>query len=80
MILPNKYLEVKDSFIYQAALFLKLIDNKEYTIDTLWVKYQKKYTTNQINYTYYIYLLTFMYITGMINYKNGVIYNENIRN
>ncbi len=80
MILPNKYLELEDSFIYQATIILKILGKKEYTFDVLWNKYLSKQQDKQISYIYYIYLIEFMYVSGMINYKeNGVIYNENLK-
>ena len=80
MILPSKYVELKDSFIIQATVFLKILGYNEYTFDTLWKEYLKKYRDNQISYAYYIYLIEFMYISGMIDYKeNGVIFNENLK-
>lgn len=80
MILPNKYLELEDSFIYQATIILKILGKKEYTFDVLWNKYSSKQQDKKISYVYYIYLIEFMYVSGMINYKeNGVIYNENLK-
>jgi len=82
MILPDKYTTLKDSFIFQSAIFLKLIGKNKITFDKLWDKYLKsdqKYIKEKISYAYYMSLIEFMYSTGMINYTaEGELYNENI--
>ena len=70
MILPNKYLRISESFIGLSALFLDILKSDKLTIETLWNKFNKKY----------IYVLNFMFLTGMISYtESGEIFNENIK-
>ena len=84
MILPNKYLTITESFIGISALILNIVDNKKMTIDLLWHKFEKKFINskklkNPPTYQKYIYVLEFMYLTGMITYnQKGEILNENI--
>ena len=83
MILPNKYLRISESFIGLSALFLDILKSDKLTIETLWNKFNKKYINkikNKISYQKYIYVLNFMFLTGMISYtESGEIFNENIK-
>ena len=85
MILPNKYLRISESFIGLSALFLYILKSDKLTIETLWNKFNKKYINknkikNKISYQKYIYVLNFMFLTGMISYtESGEIFNENIK-
>ena len=85
MILPNKYSTITESFVGISALILDIIGNKKITLDLLWNKFKKKYIKskklkNPPTYQKYIYVLEFMYLTGMITYnQKGEILNENIR-
>lgn len=85
MILPNKYVTMTESFFGLSALLLDILDNKILTVDTLWNKFQKKYVLSEkikVNPTYqkFIYVLEFMYLTGMITHTDeGEIFNENLR-
>ena len=66
MILPNKYLLLKDSLIGISPLILDIIEKKEMGVEEVWDKFKKKYNS--------------MYITGMINFDSkGRIFNENIK-
>ena len=84
MILPNKYITLTESFIGLSAIFLEILSNKKLTVDELWNIFNKKYILkNKLRipptYQKYIYILEFMYITGMISYtEKGEIFNENI--
>lgn len=85
MILPNKYVNLTESFIGLSALVLDTLSNKKMTVDKLWNSFNKKYiNSKKINitptYQKYIYVLEFMYLTGMIKYNDkGEIMNENIK-
>ena len=85
MILPNKYLTITESFVGISALILDIIENNKITLDLLWNKFEKKYIKskklkNPPTYQKYIYVLEFMYLTGMITYnQKGEILNENTR-
>ena len=85
MILPNKYLRISESFIGLSALFLDILKSDKLTIETLLNKFNKKYINknkikNKISYQKYIYVLNFMFLTGMISYtESGEIFNENIK-
>jgi len=84
MILPNKYVNLTESFIGLSALILDTLTNKKMTVDKLWNSFNRKYiNSKKINitptYQKYIYVLEFMYLTGMISYNDkGEIMNENI--
>lgn len=79
MFLPNKYINLKDSMLYQASLILfKIIKDKKMTLDLIWKKYNE--INNEYSYIYFIYLIEFMYTSNMISYNDkGEIYNENIK-
>ncbi len=79
MFLPNKYINLKDSMLYQASLVLfKIIKDKKLTLDLIWKKYNE--INNEYSYIYFIYLIEFMYTSNMISYNDkGEIYNENIK-
>lgn len=79
MFLPNKYINLKDSMLYQASLILfKIIKDKKLTLDLIWKKYNE--INNEYSYIYFIYLIEFMYTSNMISYNDkGEIYNENIK-
>ncbi len=79
MFLPNKYINLKDSMLYQASLILfKIIKDKKLTLDLIWKKYNEM--NNEYSYIYFIYLIEFMYTSNMISYNDkGEIYNENIK-
>ena len=79
MFLPNKYINLKDSMLYQASLVLfKIIKDKKLTLDLIWKKYNE--INNEYSYIYFIYLIEFMYTSNMISYNDkGEIYNEKIK-
>lgn len=85
MILPNKYITLSESFIGLSALFLEILGTKKITIDNLWNIFNNEYLDNnklknKPTYQKYIYVIEFMYITGMISYnEKGEIFNENIK-
>lgn len=85
MILPDKYVALSESYIGLSALLLDVLGSKSMTVDTLWSKFNNKYTktqkiTNVPTYQKYIYVLEFMYIANMINYnEKGEMYNENFK-
>lgn len=78
MILPDKYIKLEDSMIYQSSIVLsKILKNKIMTFDLAWKKYHKLYP--EYSYIYFVCLLEFMFISNMINYNDrGEIFNENI--
>ena len=85
MVLPDKYITLTESFVGLSALILDTLTDKEMTIDKLWNSFVKRYiVSNKINiiptYQKYVYVLEFMYLTGMISYNaRGEIINENIK-
>ena len=80
MILPNKYLLLKDSLIGISPLILDIIEKKEMGVEEVWDKFKKKYNSKVPIYNKFLYTLDFMYITGMINFDSkGRIFNENTK-
>lgn len=72
MILPTKYVSVRDSYLYKAIELSKSID-KSITINTLYKKYQDLYESNYSEYTKVVIL---MYSLQLIEYskeKDGTI-------
>ncbi len=78
MILPDKYIKLEDSMIYQSSIVLsKILKNKIMTFDLAWKNYHK--LCPEYSYIYFVCLLEFMFISNMINYNDrGEIFNENI--
>lgn len=78
MILPDKYINIRDSIYGTSALILKIIGNNSLSISSLWKKCKKYYN---LPYTKFMNCIIFMFITSMINYnqEKGEIYNENIK-
>lgn len=85
MILPNKYVTLSESYIGISALILDVLGKKAITIDVLWRKFHKKYIQKNIiknppTYQKFIYVIEFMYLSGMISYnEHGGLVNENIK-
>ena len=80
MIIPNKYLLLKDSLIGISPIILDIIEKKEMGVEEVWDIFKKKYNSKVPTYNKFLYTLDFMYITGMINFDSkGRIFNENIK-
>jgi hypothetical protein len=80
VILPNKYLLLKDSLIGISPIILDIIEKKEMGVEEVWDIFKKKYNSKVPTYNKFLYTLDFMYITGMINFDSkGRIFNENIK-
>lgn len=85
MILPNKYVTISESYVGLSALLLEIIGNKKMTIDSIWKSFTNKYVDKKKiksppTFQKIIFVLEFMYITGMINYEEGgKIFNENLK-
>lgn len=85
MILPNKYITITESFIGLSAILLDMIKDKTLTIEKIWTLFEKKYVKNNKiknppTHQKFIYVIDFMYLTGMISYnEKGEILNENIK-
>ena len=78
MILPDKYLLLKDSLIGISPLILDIIEKKEMGVEEVWDKFKKKYNSKVPIYNKFLYTLDFMYITGMIDFDSkGSIFHEN---
>jgi len=91
MILPDKYVSIENSYIGLSAFIIDLIKEKEYTIDSLWEEFKKKYNKSsqlklRVSPTFqkFLSVLNFMFAIGLFNYKthdngSGVVYNENFK-
>lgn len=78
MILPDKYVQPKDSIFYMSTILIKKINNnKKISIIELWSKVKKE---NNMSYIRFVQIVTYLYIIGFIKYnEKGEIYNENYR-
>ena len=70
MILPNKFLEEKDSLLYVGALLLNKLDVLT-SVSELW--YQVKGNKSVNNYERFIITLDMLYILNLIELKNDKI-------
>ena len=67
MILPNKFIEEKDSLLYVGALLLNKLDVPT-SVSQLW--YQVKDNKSVNNYERFIITLDMLYIFNLIELKN----------
>ena len=74
MILPNKFLEEKDSLLYVGALLLNKLDVLT-SVSELW--YQVKGNKSVNNYERFIITLDMLYILNLIELKNEKIRRVN---
>ena len=74
MILPNKFLEEKDSLLYVGALLLNKLDTPT-SISKLWNKVKENKSVN--NYERFIITLDMLYILNLIELKNEKIRRVN---
>ena len=81
MILPNKYVSIGDSYIGESAKILSSLGKKQLTVDKLWDRINNSATIGNLTFEKYIYVITFMFACGLINYEKerGVLYNENMQ-
>ena len=54
MILPNKYLLLKDSLIGISPLILDIIEKEEMGIEEVWEKLKKKYNSKVPTYNKFL--------------------------
>ena len=80
MILPNKYLLLKDSLIGISPLILDIIEKEEMGIEEVWEKLKKKYNSKVPTYNKFLYTLDFMYITGMTNIRDVIPFPRTNKN
>ena len=76
MILPNKFLEEKDSLLYVGALLLDKLDVPS-SVSELWNQVNDNKSVN--NYERFIITLDMLYVLNLIELKNDKIrriYNE----
>ena len=74
MILPNKFLEEKDSLLYVGALLLNKLDTPT-SISELWNQVKENKSVN--NYERFIITLDMLYILNLIELKNEKIRRVN---
>ena len=74
MILPNKFLEEKDSLLYVGALLLNKLDTPT-SISELWNQVNDNKSVN--NYERFIITLDMLYILNLIELKNEKIRRVN---
>lgn len=70
MILPNKFLEEKDSLLYVGALLLDKLD-VPYSVSELWNQVNDNKSVN--NYERFIITLDMLYVLNLIELKNDKI-------
>ena len=70
MILPNKFLEEKDSLLYVGALLLDKLDVPS-SVSELWNQVNDNKTVN--NYERFIITLDMLYVLNLIELKNDKI-------
>lgn len=70
MILPNKFLEEKDSLLYVGALLLDKLDVPS-SVSELWNQVNDNKSVN--NYERFIITLDMLYILNLIELKNDKI-------
>ena len=70
MILPNKFLEEKDSLLYVGALLLDKLDIST-SVSELWNQVKDNKSVN--NYERFIITLDMLYILNLIELKNEKI-------
>ena len=74
MILPNKFIEEKDSLLYVGALLLNILDVPT-SISELWNQVNDNKSTN--NYVRFIIALDMLFILNLIELKNKKIRRVN---
>lgn len=74
MILPNKFLEEKDSLLYVGALLLNKLDVPT-SVSELWNQVNDNKSVN--NYERFIIALDMLYILNLIELKNEKIRRVN---
>jgi len=74
MILPNKFLEEKDSLLYVGALLLNKLDVPT-SVSELWNQVNDNKSVN--NYERFIITLDMLYILNLIEIKNEKIRRVN---
>ena len=74
MILPNKFLEEKDSLLYVGALLLNKLDVPT-SVSELWNQVNDNKSVN--NYERFIITLDMLYILNLIELKNEKIRRVN---
>lgn len=74
MILPNKFLEEKDSLLYVGALLLDKLDVPS-SVSELWNQVNDNKSVN--NYERFIITLDMLYILNLIELKNEKIRRVN---
>lgn len=74
MILPNKFLEEKDSLLYVGALLLNKLDVPN-SVSELWNQVKDNKSVN--NYERFIIALDMLYILNLIELKNEKIRRVN---
>jgi len=80
MILPNKYVPLKESYIGISSLILDTLRGESLHVDELWGNYKIKYSNFTPSYIKFVHVLTFMFSCGMISYtERGEIFNENLK-
>ena len=70
MILPNKFLEEKDSLLYVGALLLDKLDAPS-SVSELWNQVNDNKSVN--NYERFIITLDMLYVLNLIELKNDKI-------
>ena len=79
MVLPDKYIEPKDSLFYLGSYILKIIVSKKLELAEIWIKFKKE-TDNTISYNRFLQTLVYLYSIGSIACtEEGEIYNENFK-
>ena len=74
MILPNKFIEEKDSLLYVGALLIKKLDVPT-SVSQLWNQVKDNKSVN--NYERFITTLDMLYIFNLIEIKNDKIRRVN---
>lgn len=80
MILPEKHINILESYFGFGGYLLNLIGENE-TLDSLWEKFSLVNDTSEFpeyhSFDSYIYALNYLFIIGAINQDvKGVIYRE----
>lgn len=69
MILSTKHVKLSSTYLNSGSLILEKIDNTQ-TFSELWSIFQK----TQMSYEKFIFSLDFLFLIGLINYENQIIW------
>lgn len=82
MILPNKYIQLSQSYIGLSSLIYNLIPKSGINIEKLWINFNQKYNTEKkqtnLSFQKFLLVIDFMFLIGLIKYNyKGVLFHEN---